>query len=64
MSNLKRPFVLGLSTCALLLLSAHGFKRISAANARDTKPAKPGDDSRPDKSNVDEAGGTELEETA
>ena len=41
MSTLRRPLVLGLSTCALLLLSARGSKRGLTAGPRERSALKP-----------------------
>ena len=46
MSNLRRPLVLGLSTCALLLLSTRGTKRDLAIDPGEGENAEPGNEER------------------
>ncbi|HWA96251.1 MAG TPA: hypothetical protein VG844_16755 [Terracidiphilus sp.] len=41
MSNLRRPLVLGLSTCALLLMSSRVVKKNQASAARDAANMEP-----------------------
>ncbi|MDE3200854.1 MAG: hypothetical protein KGN79_08025 [Acidobacteriota bacterium] len=41
MSNLRRPLVLGLSTCALLLMSSRVAKKNQAAAAREGTDLEP-----------------------
>lgn len=47
MGNLRRPLILGLSTCALLLLSSRGLKRTADNGVREGSERHKRDESKP-----------------
>lgn len=55
MSNLRRPLVLGLSTCALLLMSSRVVRKNHASAARDGANLEPAGDEQSSSKNKESA---------